>query len=339
MDKRIFATIFATIIAVILAGQILAYVPLYHSSADAWRNDDCSIGYSVDTNASSVYTASLFGGVDTYSIERVLIYYDPEYPAHHSDKYLEDKIMLTVSELRLRNSPETTVVNAEYTKETLLHEIESGTYRTALLMMTGVFPDTIYNGTADSPIVNWLKGGGVLYWLGDIIGTYVACRGESILSQQYGYGEVFFGSPDCVIASGKINYASDPSPDSDVASSLGISYNITTFGINTRYLEQYISIGYTKDGYDSLVLTKFHSGEGMIAIFGGDASSDAAPTLAQTVCSMVNYSTSLIHTERGTITMGTACGLIQDTGGTVCIYICIGTPLVTYARSFNIGKA
>lgn len=338
MDKRPFLILSVVFVAVIVVGQILAYAPVYKNSSDIWIHDDNDIGYSVTTNTSSAYTAVLFNNGDLYEIDQILIYFDARYPAQHTNSYLEDKIELTISELRLRNSPEVRIVDADEIRAEILSEISVNKYRTAILMMTGVFPDTIYDGSIDSPVIGWLEGGGVLYWIGDPIGMYYVSEGDKVLERHDGYGELFFGTSDDIVAQGELNYAVVPSEDIAIGSALNIHYNITSFGLDASRLDHFISIGYVKDGYDSLVLTKFHSGNGMIVIFGGDASSDAAPILAQVICSRLNYGSSVLHIEKGIVDKGTAIGRIDDIEGATDLYIYLGTPMVIHAKDFDLGQ-
>jgi len=336
--KRPFTFLLITIIAILLVGEVLAFVPIYHNSIEAWKGDDGSINYSVSTSASSQYTAIAFDNGDIYDIERIMLYYDSNYPSHYINDFLEDKVRLMIAEFKVRNSPEVVVANALEVRETLITENAEGTYHTALIMMTGVLPDTIYNATVDCPIVDWLNGGGVLYWIGDALGMYKGTRGGHILDRYPGYGEIFFGGTDDILVPGLAGFAQDKSQNSEIASALNIEYNIITFGIDTSYLDNYLSIGYTDGTFDSLLLTKFHSGEGMIVMFGGPTSTDAAPVIAQMICSKINYSSSLLTLERGELQRSGATNTISSMQDATDLYIYLGTPFVSFAKEFNLTK-
>ncbi|MCL2334145.1 MAG: hypothetical protein FWC52_05095 [Candidatus Methanoplasma sp.] len=335
MDKKPIVIVFIAIVAMLLIGEVLAFAPIYNNSADVWENENV-INYSISTNTSSQYTAVLLDNNGEYDIERILVYYDPGYMAPHTNEYLEERIALTISELEVRNCPNIAVADAVEIQEALSSENESGTYHTALLMMTGVFPDTVYDATSDCLIVDWLNGGGVLYWIGDTIGTYVSVKGESTLERQHGYGEIFFGKDDEILATGKTDYSDIPSTDADIADSLNILYNAITFGVNAASLDNCISIGFTNGTYDSITFTKFHSGEGMIVLFGGDTTTDAAPVIAQAVCSGLNYSSSIVNCESGEIYRNTISGTMPNAAGATDMYIYLGTPMVIFAERFGL---
>jgi len=107
--------------------------------------------------------------------KEIFVYYDDEYPVSLVPRpYWFGFVEHITVELQLRGyNGSIKVVNAE--------ELEEGMRNndSIVIMASGVFPDTVYNGN-DSLVTNWLQSGGSLIWIGDVVGYYVGHRGKEV---------------------------------------------------------------------------------------------------------------------------------------------------------------
>lgn len=321
------------IVAFMVVGQVMIYgVNPYHTGASSWSVEG-GIEYEVSSNTSSDYDSLL---IDTgMSIpDGLMIYNDPSYVSHYDEAYLREKTELLCSELSLRNV-DYTMVDAEQIKAELEEDISNGEADSRLIIQVGVLPDTIYNGGSDSIILKWLEIGGVLYWTGYTLGSFISSV-EGIDEIDSGYGANFLGVPDEDIRREAWPlYATEESADYGIGEDLSVMYNDSTFGINTQNLTDCISIGFTSGGYDSLVLTKCNAGEGMIVIFGGKPAINTMPMIAQVIASKLTYKSEIAEHDSGELFHSTVKRTMEtDPLKDYVLYIYVGAPQI-YARAFS----
>ncbi|MDR0888179.1 MAG: hypothetical protein LBM39_03225 [Candidatus Methanoplasma sp.] len=354
MRDQTILVLIAVFAAVIFVGQAMTYGSNpYSNDADAWVDEYGTVGYAVRSNTSNEFTVVLLDNNSLYDIRELMIYWDETYAMGNSKEYLESKKNQIISEINIRNSVTVKEADANQLRSMMLHE-SLGTEeknKTALLMLTGAFPRTVYDGTEDSVVLSWLAGGGVLYWIGPPIGKFIADLGESKPEFVTGFGKLFFGvdsddvvrykPPGIPSEPGTVfySYAVDPSRDINIASAIGVYYNTIKYGLDISELTDYKSIGYTGSGYDSAVLLKFHKGTGMIAIFGGDPTADSAPQLAQVISAKLNYKTEIVDINVSHIHNGISTGnFLKHQGSNADVYIFIGAPMVFYAEFFDLSR-
>lgn len=318
-----------------VAGQFLVYgINPYHTSSDSWSIEG-GIEYEVSSNTSSNYDALL---IDTgISIpDGLMIYNDPSYVSHYDESYMSEKTMLLCSELSLRGV-EYTIVDAEQVREELEDDISEGSADKRLIVQVGVLPDTIYDGWPDSLILKWLEVGGVLYWTGYTLGIGISSVSE-LYERESGYGADFLGIPDQDIRRDPYVsplYATEKAADYGIGEDLSLMYNDSTFGINTQNLTDFISIGFTSSGYDSLVLAKYHAGDGMIVMFGGKPATNTIPVIVQVIASKLTYCSEIAEHDTGKLFHSSERGTMEtDPLKNYSLYIYIGTPQI-YARAFD----
>ena len=323
------------VVAFMVAGQFLAYgANPYHTSSDSWSVEG-GIGYEVSSNTSSNYDALL---IDTgISVpDGLMIYNDPGYVSHYDESYMSEKTELLCSELSLRNV-KYMIVDAEQIRAELEEDISNGSADTRLIIHVGVLPDTIYDGGPDSLILEWLEIGGILYWTGYTLGCGISSV-SGVYERESGYAADFLGISDVDVRSDPYIsslYATEKAADYGIGEELSVMYNDSTFGINTQNLTDFISIGFTSSGYDSLVLAKYHGGDGMIVIFGGKPSISTIPTIAQVIASKLTYCSEIAEHDSGKLFHSIGGGTMEtDASKTYSLYIYVGTPQI-YARTFD----
>lgn len=338
MHEKHIVAIFVALVTVVIVGQAIAYVSNpYHTEVSAWAEDD-HIRYSISTNTSTVYNATLLKSESGYDVDNVVIFEDENYRSEYDQEYICEKNELISSELAIRNTVSSLTYDANAVRGMMEDEIVSNTYRTVLLMTTGVLPNTIYDGTDSSIILEWLRGGGILYWIGAPIGKYHAYP-ESEPTSVEGYGMLFFGASDGIVSENS-KFAKEPSADHEISECLNFNYNSISFGIEVSALSDYKSIGYSENGIDSMVFVKYHEGKGMIVNIGGFISSDNAYIIAQTISAGIDYSTEVIDTASGMVKRTTVEGSMHRAiTQKLRLYVYLGTPTTFYAKGMDIPAA
>ena len=319
------------LVSVIIIGQISVYwISPYAYSSNVEINDDDIVTYNVYSSAPNGYTLSVFDNGDFSNIEHLYIYFDKNYATPNvAPNEIEEKISDLEQELEIRGL---TITRCDaLLLETLFNSTYSGGY--AVVMMTGAFPDTVYTGHPDDAVFDWLTNGGNIYWVCDAIGKYSAHQitATEPLSIIEDYDVLFFnmtGAINCNTA-----FGSDPDSERDVGSALKIMYNESTFGISID-VPYSINIGFVKNGFSSVSLTKYYNGTGMICVFGGDVITDVHKYLAQTIASGISYETNNFVVVTNTVS-GETFGTLALNGEYTnpVAYIFIGD-IPVYGRSY-----
>lgn len=337
MNKKSIYIVALVIVGLMVIGQVMIYgINPYNTQVNSWSvNED--IKYEITSNTSLRYNALL---IDTgMSIpDELIIYDDPDHVPYtsYTEPYMRNITNLTCSELSIRNVSHETM-DAEKLKIKMEEDIGFGKASSRLLVLTGILPDTIYQGDSEDIIFKWLEIGGVLYWTGGGLGHSISSS-SGIERAGDGYGANFLGIPDEDIKTDNRRIhgiVKDKATDYDIGKGLSVMYNESTFGINTRNLTDYISIGFTSEGYDSLVLTKFHGGDGMIVMFGGKLLSGWISPISQVIASKLTYNSSISDHNSGDLFHSTEKGEMKiNSSRLYVLYIYVGSPEI-YARTFN----
>jgi len=328
------------IFSVIILGQIATYAvtPRYEASV---TGSDEGLVYTVNTNGATEYTVLAFD--NARPVDKLYIYYDERYAVHrttHSSQQMA--ISHTIAELRIRGFTNTETVDARGLEHIISDEYEpaSGGEVFAILMTSGVFPDTVYSDVKKD-IFDWVDGGGSLYWFGATIGEKFAV-GHTLKEASPSYQADIFGVSDCIMTEHMNNLRRSPDPLSEA---LKTDHSDATFGLNVDALRNIglnvRSIGFEHSSaggtYGSVALVE--KGMGMICVMGW--SSDALKSsMAQVISSGVSErSTLLVGPVHGSLVRSSATGTIDpwenDPGAVnVAVHIRMGEPYVVYARTF-----
>ncbi|MFA6710291.1 MAG: hypothetical protein WCR24_02720 [Candidatus Methanomethylophilaceae archaeon] len=320
------------LVFVIMVGQISVYwISPYTYGSDVEVGDD-GVTCNVYSSVTNEYTFSLFDNGDFPNIEHLYVYFDESYAVVDTTyEEIEKKISDLEQELEIRDL---TVNRCDaILLGTLINSENTEGY--AIIMMTGAFPDTVYTGNADDALFNWLSEGGSIYWIYDAIGKYSAhsITTAEPLSEVKNYDMLFFNTAGAV--NSNTAFGSDPDSDRNIGSALNVMYNESTFGISTD-VPCSIDIGFVKDGFSSVSLTKYYDGTGMICVFGGNIISDTHKYLAQTIASGISYETDDFLTITETVDGWTSYTLTLDTEyANPEAYISIGD-IPVYGRHYSL---
>lgn len=343
---RVMEVIAVIVLAMILIGEVVVYTTgqdKYSSGAELESN---LISYSVSADGSETYSVLIMDNGSMDAMTEIYIYYDGSYKSNYEEvevaigaKALDQEYYIEqlIKQLEYRGAVKITVLNAEELAEALEADKAVGDYTKGLVVISGALPDTVYQGDEGDTIFGWMENGGRLYWLGNLIGSCYAT--EDALYDVDDYQNLFFGT-ECLNTEGTDKAFSDVSGN-NFRYALSLSNNSVKYGIDVDALisvkgqDDVLAVGYSQEGYASIVMTSF--GSGMICVIGGDYSNDQRSDLAQILSSQVCYSTELTEDITGSVTRETVSGSyeLQATAGNIAVYIYLGGYFPVYGEFFS----
>jgi|GEM_PF-1305922 len=334
--KKAELVITALIIFTMIGGIILTYYVTPNYDAHLSKDADGDLAYTVSTNSATTYT--IFAFDNARPVDKLYIYYDERYAVYEVDRSWQERIISqTVAELRIRGLTDVEIVDANR-----LGDIVDGGYvgGEAILITSGILPDTVYQGNVSDGIFKWVSDGGSLYWIGYAIGAKYA-EGNDVIDVAP-YQENLFGVSDCILTDEQMRSAersSDP-----LSNALMLSYDDVTFGLNVDKIPGALSIGFEHefggDTYGSITLVG--RGSGMICVMGV-LDIRARTSMSQIISSGVSDRSELIAGSMisGPMVRSTSSGTIELsvlTGKTdIAVHIRMGEPNIVYARTFFFG--
>ena len=330
MNTKISAPVLIAIllIAVVVGGEAIVVFSSHNDySSDISVNGEV-IDVSAHTNGSHVLNVlSLSDSYDTP--DSVYVYYDKSYGSKYNNVKVavgaraldqENYVKQMVETLKVRDIPDAKIIDA-----TELATIASSNGKgIALVCVSGALPDTVYNGTEDSPILDWIKSGGRLYWAGNIVGQYIAHVSD--VETVTGGTALFMGS-DCI--DDEITNSYDKWLGNGLTESLAIINNNVRYSPVVSELpadSKYVAFGYTDGSRFSSIVVGL--GEGSVCIVGGDYSDYQRIDMAQILASGISPSTVLTDSFEGSI-HGSKTVQVQKADH---VYVCMGGDLLVYGK-------
>ena len=176
MRVRDCTLIAVVIIVILLAGEAISYVSNPFSTSSELHSDGDVYTLYMDSNYSTEYTVVVTETEANSSDRHLYIYRDPDYASFIEDSYLDYWIEKMEAEFEVYNFSDYTVLNAEGLRDMMAGSIYNGAAdETAIIMLTGALPDTVY-GEEDSIYEMWLAAGGFVYWSGQSMGMMAVSR-------------------------------------------------------------------------------------------------------------------------------------------------------------------
>jgi len=303
------AIVAIAIIVLMLAGEAIVFTSGQAGYSSDANNNGYETSYSINCPGSRVYDVSVFDG-SMAAPSHVYIYYDPSYESKYEEvsvavggraldqQYYADQLEPT---LKMRGIANISYVDAKGFLEVM------NSYDCAVICISGALPATVYDGTEDSPVLEWIAKGGRLYWAGNEIGKFISS--ENGTNEVKNGTSLFLGS-ECT----------DPT-DSKTLNVIGnglkealcLLNNDVRYGVDPSKLPEdskHLELGYTEGTRTSICLVQH--GAGMICVMGGDYSNFQRIDMAQIIASGISPGSILIehingscrgHTE-GTVAVG-----------------------------------
>lgn len=304
--------------------------------------EDGGVSFTVSAPGSKDYDVVVSDNGSHSAVERLYVYHDESYASDYSDvevavgakaldqSYYVDQIAPT---LRYRGVEDVEVLDADSLREALLSDISAGTCSSAgLLVLSGAFPDTVYTGHVDDPVLQWTSAGGSLYWLGNLIGKQYATADGLVPVE--GYQQLLFGA-ECLNTGDAEKAYSEV--DNGYCHALSITNNSVRYGVDCSRIADRASlaIGFQEDGYASIALVQY--GSGMICVVAGDYSNMQRADLAQVIASGIGPESRIVAHVSGTVS-GTEHGSVEVPAGSTGLsaYICLGGYYPVYCKEFSL---
>lgn len=344
MNKPAFATIVGVaIIAIILIGEFGMYANVFSYDAEI----DGDGNYSISDNAVHPYSVVLSDNGSFSAPTKIYIFDDDKYGKSVRNglveigaKPLDQKYYISQLTNNLRYYGFTTVetINAEKL-QTLISDT-AGAKSIGLVMLSGAIPETVYDGTSDSPIVQWIASGGTLYWAGNLLGWKISHSDGTVTEFDGDYQKVFFGrqclNPQTENLTGRDIMVFDTITDNDYRKALSLKNNNILFGVDATLFskEECLAVGFTDGKYASIAFVK--NGEGQICVLAGDYSNNQRMDLATIIPAGVCYTSEIVSQTYGTVSHGTVDGKVDVPAihGNLIAFIYLGGDFSVFGKTF-----
>ena len=322
MNARINAPLVIAVIllVVIVAGEAIVFTSGHQDYSTDVSMKDGEVSYDITARGSHVYDViSMKDSLD--EPEEVAIYYDEDYISKVNSvsvavggRALDEKYYVEqmVDTLMLRDISNVRIVD-ENALRILMDRDGDGV---AVVCLSGSLPKSVYNGTADSPVLKWISSGGRLYWAGNIIGQYYS-DGQVAVDCGQSASALFLGTACVDTTDAKVHDVMD----NGFRDALSMQNNETLYSPILSKLptdSRVLGIGYT-DGQRASI-TFVGLGDGFVCIAGGDYSNFQRIDLAQVLAAGIGPDTAVVDVVHGSVS-GHASGKIPAGDH---VYICIG---------------
>ncbi len=332
--KDIFPVLTAVlVIALVLFGEIIVSTDSHDDFSTSVAADGDDVQITIESRRPLVYTAvSLIDSLDTP--KTVSVFYDKNYMSAAEsgvastggraldENYYVEQIDAT---LKVRGIDYSKIVDAKGLAEVMSKDGKDN----AIIVISGSLPDTVYDGTSDSLVLDWIGSGGRLYWIGGVLGKYIS-HTDSLETVEFGTS-LFLGS-ECIDDTQSRGYNLI---DNGFRDAFYVQSNLTTFGVDTSKLPDdvdYLSLGFTDGDHSSI--TVVGSGEGLICVIGGEYTIRQRMDLAQMVASGIGPDTAIVDTAVGSVS-GTEIISLQKGDH---VYVTIGGYFPVYAEGHEVTE-
>ena len=343
-SNTVFTLLFAVVVVAVLIGEAYVYTVDDGRCSSGVSVTAGGIEYSVTSVGSDQYSVIVMDNGSFEKIDSYYIYCDERYgskvekvpvPVGAKEFTQEYYISQLVKTLNNRGIHDIEILNADELKDAMDADISASKASVkGLIVLSGALPETIYTGVSGDTIIDWIGNGGSLYWAGNVLGKYYGTSDGKVTEVAATvYGPLFNIDPVCISDS-------DETVLSDINSnefrySLSLMNNRIKYGIDPSGLSvDFLSVGYTKDGYCSAVLYSY--GNGMICVLAGDYSSNHRHDLVQLVASGICYDTAQAGYADGEVKRGTVSGTIDVSfvsGNNYAAYVYCGGYYTVYGKA------
>lgn len=202
MDKgsRTITIAAIALLSVIMIGEAFVLVASPNFSADV----DDQGNWEISGKGNFAYDVVQIDSGEVTVSDKVVIYRDPDYGSVINDPLIEVGARKLDQEYYIQqlryNLEYLGVKNVETVDAGRLAEIvkDPGYEKCCIVMTSGAFPETVYDGTAGSAVLKWISGGGSLYWVSMQIGRYIGHSDGSVTDAPSGYEQLFLGKTGCL---------------------------------------------------------------------------------------------------------------------------------------------
>lgn len=317
----------AFVFSILAVGAFVSYAHNPFSASLEAEIDGDRISFDISSNYGSGFTAVSIKNDKELGTRNYFVYRDWEYgtPIQGID-YAESMDSLERS-LRVSCGISLGYLDSAGLKTLIDEEMSQSVFNAAVIFLTGAAPDTVYNGTADSPLIKWMRAGGIVYWGGQPFGKYFSTPDG--VKMVPGYSAALFGKVGVFRDDLDLPlYSRNPIDENDNVA-LSIHYNNVTYGIDTSKISgKSFSVGYRFGNFHSLSFIEM--GNGMLAYFGGYLYKDDAQNLVLALSFRLNQTSEVVEYQKGLVKGGHGHGqMVIDRSNTT---------MVVYLGDFKVNK-
>jgi len=322
----------------VLAGEALTYSSGVHEYGADSSWTDGRVEYEVESSGGDVYDAVLLDNGIRGSITDLAVYVDGTYAEYYGDAsristvpyqsqdYFADQI---AAFLEFRSFHAVTTLDDDALSGYIEGTMEDPRGK-AVMVSSYALPVSVYDGTPECPLMEWIGNGGTLYWVGTEIGRFF--KDADGLKAVEDNQELFFGTR-CVNTDGP-TVATDRI-GGGLSEALCLKNSSVINAVNADAVDGAVGIGYSEGGYSSIAMSPY--GDGEVTVFAGPFDINQFDDIGQVVASGVNHGTILIAHERGDVVRGTVSGSISfDSLADPTLYIFIGGTYAKFAEAFHV---
>ncbi len=336
MDRSLVA-IAIIVIAVIVVGE--AYV--YGGMTDVEIRASGDGGYSISDNGTDAYDAMLMDRHGFPAIRSLTILYDADYADVSEISFVEigspelnqkSYVERLSNNLDMLGFSDHRAIDAKALEESLRADLDSSSCSgKGLAVVSGALPDTIYDGTSSSLVLQWISAGGSLYFVGAPVGklvghndgTYddIGTKGQSLFIEASGWND----EESKATGSSSLEWR-----DSLLLRSLDLQHSP-----NLEDVPDSLGLGYDDGKYSTISMVRH--GSGQVCVFGGGHSDMQRQDLATIVASSMCYCAEFVDHDHGEVIRGTVEGRLDMPSDIedATIYSVVGGFFTVQGRSFH----
>ena len=295
-DKII--TLPVILVVFIILGAVFAYHPSPYTHGLDYDVHDGVVDYQFSSNIGMETHMVIFSNSGLFDIETVVFYVDHGYASRNPWGLQEEMYEDMEMHLSVRSFDGFIYCTAQEMSDLMSIADPS---KTALMFASGSFPDLIYDGKAECPLVDWLDRGGVVVNISGCFGKYVSHGPDpSDIEEIEDFGDLFAEADDDAFMDGDTRRYADYECNEDIRDSLNFMMNEITYGVDLAWLDDRLPLGYVdEEGISAATL--FKSGNGMVMNFGASLSSHVHFDyhIAQIIVAGLDYTSKLIESIDG----------------------------------------
>ena len=332
------AVVAVLLCAVVIAGEVLTYADVHSYGADAeWS--DREVDFAVSSSGSDVYDAVLIDNNGRTPVSSVLIYVDDTYDDLYGEAYRMSGVDYcsqspyaheVVEALALRSFHDVSECGTSELEDALRETI-ADPIGIGLVVSSYALPSSVYDGTSDCLLLQWVRAGGTVYWTAAEAGRFHT-DGETLFEVEDNQ-VLLFGS-ECLNRDGP-EYA-DSEIDNGFLDALTLKDGNIRFAADVSSIEGSIEMGFTDGEYASVSGIPF--GEGSMLVVSGPKNFDSVDDLTQIIASGITVSSEIVSHSEGDVVRGTVSGSAGFEGDAtdLTLYIYIGGTFAKYGGAFRV---
>lgn len=323
------------LVAAVVVGEIVVVTSDRSSYGAEVVFEDGHADYNVTVAGSDIFDAVLLDREGSVPVTDLTVFVDEKYGEFYSqaeglEYYIDQDYTSQQIAVALSNRGFDSIRNCDSSGlESFLEDTMDDPAGYGLMVTSFALPSSVYSGNEGDLLLKWISAGGTLYWMGSEIGRYYV-DGDRLVEVE-GYQELLFGT-ECINEGGP-RYA-ESVVDNGFTEALTLSGSDLLYALDVSRIPGSLSLGYEADGYSTISLVPYGSGE--ICVFAGDFDIDLLDDMGQVVASGVTCETHVAGHQSGHVIRDTTYGSFEGVDENSTVYIYVGGMYVRFAEVFHV---